>query len=79
MKTPQFWQSHNLLSVALIPASWLYALGAWIDRSLTKPKHAPIPVIAIGNVTAGGAGKSLKCWCRSRMPDDAGRDWRVRC
>lgn len=58
MKTPRFWQSCNLVSIALTPVSWLYRLGAWLDRRLTKPQHARIPVIAIGNVTAGGAGKT---------------------
>ncbi len=58
MKTPRFWQSHNLISSALLPASWLYHLGAWLDRRCTKPNRAPIPIIAIGNVTAGGAGKT---------------------
>lgn len=58
MKTPRFWQSCNPVSIALTPASWLYRFGAWLDRRLTKPQHAPIPVVAIGNVTAGGAGKT---------------------
>jgi tetraacyldisaccharide 4'-kinase len=58
MRTPQFWQQPNLLQCALLPASLLYRAGAWLDRRLTTPKRAPIPVIAIGNVTAGGAGKT---------------------
>jgi tetraacyldisaccharide 4'-kinase len=58
MRTPHFWQQPNLLHRALLPASLLYRAGAWLDRRLTTPKRAPIPVIAIGNVTAGGAGKT---------------------
>ena len=58
MKTPRFWQSRNLTSAVLMPAAWLYRLGAWADRTCTTPTRAPLPVIAIGNVTAGGAGKT---------------------
>lgn len=58
MKTPRFWQSHNAISRLLAPLSGVYALGAWADRRLTTPQQGPLPVIAIGNVTAGGAGKT---------------------
>jgi tetraacyldisaccharide 4'-kinase len=58
MKTPRFWQSSNVTSSLLLPASALYRLGAWADRRLTSPQRAPLPVISIGNVTAGGAGKT---------------------
>lgn len=58
MKTPRFWQSRSLASSLLTPAAALYRLGAWADRTFTSARHAPIPVISIGNVTAGGAGKT---------------------
>ena len=58
MKTPSFWQYNGLTSALLTPLSWLYALGAALDRSLTTAQRAPLPVISIGNVTAGGAGKT---------------------
>lgn len=58
MKTPKFWQSPNPTSRALAPLSAAYAFGAWVDRTFTQPSHAPLPVISIGNITAGGAGKT---------------------
>jgi tetraacyldisaccharide 4'-kinase len=58
MRTPRFWQSCNATSLALLPASLLYRLGAWADRRFTTPQRATIPVISIGNVTVGGAGKT---------------------
>ncbi len=58
MKTPRFWQSLNPISLALLPFSLLYRLAATLDREHAKPRRAPLPVIAIGNVTAGGAGKT---------------------
>ncbi len=58
MRTPRFWQSCNLVSMALVPASLLYRLGAWWDRRHTTPQHAPVPIISIGNATVGGTGKT---------------------
>ncbi len=58
MKTPAHWQSPSLLSTLLTPLSWLYCLGAAIDRRCTTAQRAPLPVISVGNLTAGGAGKT---------------------
>lgn len=58
MKTPAFWQQRGLFASLLTPAAWAYGIGAWLDRRMTTPLRAPLPVISIGNVTAGGAGKT---------------------
>lgn len=58
MKTPRFWQTKNLLSTALLPLAACYALGFKLDRRFTIKQRAPLPVISVGNVTAGGAGKT---------------------
>jgi len=58
MRTPRFWQARNLFSTALLPAALFYRAGAWADRTFTRPKRASLPVISIGNITAGGAGKT---------------------
>lgn len=58
MKTPRFWSTKNPLSTALLPLSWLYALGARLRWAFTKPKTLSVPIICIGNLTAGGAGKT---------------------
>lgn len=58
MRTPAWWQSRGLVSTLLLPFACLYGLGNALDRRLTTPKRAPLPVIGIGNVTAGGAGKT---------------------
>lgn len=58
MRTPSFWQSKNLLSTALLPASAIYeALVAMRWRRADAHK-LPVPVLCIGNLTAGGAGKT---------------------
>jgi len=59
MKTPSWWyvQSPGLAARILAPLGRLYA-GAVAVRLRRKPIIAPIPVICIGNVVAGGSGKT---------------------
>ncbi len=54
----RFWQSRNIVAQALWPLSQIYMLGAALDRWLATAQKPSVPVIAIGNVTAGGAGKT---------------------
>lgn len=60
MKTPQFWQreTNSLLPFLLAPAACLYGGVSRIHRSLQKRERVSVPVICIGNVVAGGAGKT---------------------
>ena len=58
MRTPNFWHTLNATSAALLPLGLIYSAAAWLDRTFTTPKHAPVPVISLGNITAGGAGKT---------------------
>jgi tetraacyldisaccharide 4'-kinase len=47
-----------LTKAALTPLSWLYGAITPLRFALARPYHAAIPVICIGNFTAGGAGKT---------------------
>jgi tetraacyldisaccharide 4'-kinase len=58
MKTPQFWHSKNFISLALLPLTFLYKFGFFIKKKITKSSQSKIPVICIGNITAGGSGKT---------------------
>jgi tetraacyldisaccharide 4'-kinase len=60
MKTPSFWykDSADWRAQALAAPSALYALGHAIHMATARPKTVPVPVICIGNITAGGAGKT---------------------
>lgn len=58
MKTPHFWQSKNIISTLLLPFSWIYFCISKICYKRIVPITLPIPVICVGNLTAGGAGKT---------------------
>lgn len=58
MKTPDFWSDNNLLSRLLTPFGWLYGMAAYWRFKFCKPYHADCPVICVGNLTAGGSGKT---------------------
>jgi len=47
-----------MVSSLLQPLAWFYALGAASRQRWTHPWQAPVPVICIGNLVAGGAGKT---------------------
>jgi tetraacyldisaccharide 4'-kinase len=57
------WLQRDWLSWALLDASWLYgglvALRRWLyARGWLASHRMPVPVIVVGNVVAGGAGKT---------------------
>lgn len=54
---------HSMLRIVLIPFSWLYGLGVYLrnkqfDAGLKKSVSFEIPVISVGNLSAGGTGKT---------------------
>lgn len=57
-RTPKFWATKNLISVALLPLSAAYFLGFVLVRFFAKKQRAEIPVICVGNLIAGGSGKT---------------------
>ncbi|MDC0149276.1 tetraacyldisaccharide 4'-kinase [Rhodospirillales bacterium] len=60
MRAPEFWHNKGgILSFVLSPFGWIYSAITSM-RAAAKPTWAaPIPVICIGNVVMGGAGKTL--------------------
>jgi tetraacyldisaccharide 4'-kinase len=58
LKTPHFWGSKNWLSSLLLPFSYCYYSGYRLRCKYTRPVKLSAPVICIGNLTAGGAGKT---------------------
>ena len=59
MRAPDFWRrGGGLLGGALAPLGWGYGLGTRIRFALARPGKCPVPVLCVGNVVAGGAGKT---------------------
>jgi tetraacyldisaccharide 4'-kinase len=55
----QWWRTPpTALAQALRPAAGLYALLAWLHRAAGRPLSVGVPVIVVGNLIAGGAGKT---------------------
>ncbi len=58
MKPPRFWRDGGLPGLLLAPAGWLFAAAGVLRRRFATPVRAPVPVICVGNLTVGGAGKT---------------------
>ncbi|HWI26625.1 MAG TPA: tetraacyldisaccharide 4'-kinase [Stellaceae bacterium] len=56
--TPEFWARRGFLSSLLQPLAWGYVAGAAARRRWTRPERLPLPVICVGNLVVGGAGKT---------------------
>ncbi|ARN84506.1 tetraacyldisaccharide 4'-kinase [Candidatus Nucleicultrix amoebiphila] len=59
MKAPKFWHKRDSIrGLLLIPIAIFYKYFSTFYRSKIKASKLPIPVICIGNVVIGGAGKT---------------------
>ncbi|MDN0117473.1 tetraacyldisaccharide 4'-kinase [Yersinia frederiksenii] len=59
----RIWSGKSWLYLLLLPLSWLYGAITWLIRTsytlgLRSAWRAPVPVIIVGNLTAGGNGKT---------------------
>ncbi len=68
VSTPSHWQSRGILAILLLPVAALFLViamlrrGAW-RSGLRNPEKAGVPIIVVGNITAGGTGKTpLTLW-----------------
>ena len=58
MRAPGFWRHDGVMARLLSPLAAVYGAGASVSRRMTKTRRAPIPVVCVGNLVAGGAGKT---------------------
>ena len=54
----KFWKTNNFLSYILTPISLLYFIFYKTYKLIKKVKICNVPIICVGNVTIGGAGKT---------------------
>lgn len=65
MRPPEFWKAEvhgrdrvPMLRALLTPVSWAYAWTVARRFRTSVSRNAPVPVICVGNLTVGGAGKT---------------------
>ncbi|MBM3342746.1 MAG: tetraacyldisaccharide 4'-kinase [Betaproteobacteria bacterium] len=70
---PLAWTRFTWLTLLLLPLSWLFGAAAALRRALYRAgvlrrEHVPVPVIVVGNVSAGGTGKTpLVIWLAAHL------------
>ncbi len=59
---PDFWYPRNrtpsLRSIGLLPAALAFDWAGRVRRAVVRPTPATVPVICVGNIVAGGVGKT---------------------
>src|SRR5579862_6284146 len=58
MRAPDFWRRRGAAALMLAPLGALYGLSVALKARLARPFDAGLPVICVGNLTAGGSGKT---------------------
>ncbi len=75
--TDRLWYSHGRPLWPLYPLAWLYRMVAEGRRRKAwqvKDEPLPVPVVVVGNITAGGTGKSpLTAWLVSLLKEQGWR------
>lgn len=72
MREPDFWRQPGGMATLLTPVAAIY--GAITARRMTLPgESAGVPVLCIGNLTLGGAGKTPAAIAIADILDEAGR------
>lgn len=61
MKTPRYWKNRNITSDLLLPLGHLYNCATRLRLKFKPSKKVDIPVICIGNLTAGRHRKNPGC------------------
>lgn len=58
MRAPDFWRRRGVLSTILLPFALGYGAVTKARRARARPARTAVPVICVGNLVAGGAGKT---------------------
>jgi len=73
MKAPKFWKKKNLLILILLPFTKIYYFFFLANNYLKKEIKFKTPIICVGNVVIGGAGKTpivikLREYLKKKIP-----------
>jgi tetraacyldisaccharide 4'-kinase len=59
MRAPDFWDAPPGLAAGLLaPFGTAWGAAARLRRAVARPYRAPVPVVCVGNMVAGGSGKT---------------------
>ena len=58
MRAPNFWKHRGVVARLLAPVGSLHGASIAFKAAHASPYRAPVPVICVGNLTAGGSGKT---------------------
>ena len=59
MRAPEFWDAPPGLAAGLLaPLGSAWNAAARLRRAASRPGRAPLPVVCVGNLVAGGSGKT---------------------
>lgn len=69
------WLQRQWFQRRLVPALWLllplnglFVGAAWLKRRTSRPEKLSVPVVVVGNITVGGAGKTpLTLWLAGQL------------
>src|SRR5690606_24116908 len=74
MRAPDFWEGDGrLLPALLAPLAAGYAAAGRLRQAMARPWKAPVPVICVGALTVGGAGKTPVALALGRHLGSQGR------
>lgn len=72
-RAPEFWARPGLVSDLLTPLGWAYGAAGAVRRAMTPSTRVAVPTICVGNLTAGGAGKTPVVLSLAALLRDRGR------
>ena len=58
MRAPDFWAGDGVLARSLAPLGMGYHLAGRLRRALARPTSVGVPIVCVGNLVVGGAGKT---------------------
>ena len=73
MRAPEFWYRDGLVSALLSPLGWSYGVAGRARRLFAEPRRASVPVVCVGNLVAGGTGKTPVVIALGQRLADQGR------
>lgn len=58
MRAPDFWRRGGLVPAFLAPLAWGFDAAGRARRFIVRPSRVSVPVVCVGNLVVGGAGKT---------------------